>query len=244
MSCLPTMYKFLAGIFIGNMFDWDEAGGRFLQVLKVCLKCGEMAKYLLTECKANLADARKNAGWTTWNLTTLLLEISDKMVESAIRGNIQQVCWSMSYIWYMIPKSVHWWQQQTLSGTVSKDTETALGLKKCAWPRVLTKSIQRAQNRLHQLGSSVHKTILVCFPLYKFLYTTHAQLHVMKTALWRAATRYWPRGLFLSEKTYKIIIKSWRQGDVRRSGKLISGLPVGSFWIYHSEMGTNWMEVI
>lgn len=65
MSCLPTMYKFLAGIFIGNMFDWDEAGGRFLQVLKVCLKCGEMAKYLLTEYKANLTDARKNAGWTT-----------------------------------------------------------------------------------------------------------------------------------------------------------------------------------
>lgn len=56
------MCKFLAGIFIANLFDWDEAGGRFPQVPKVCLKCSEKSKCLLTEYKANLTDARKNAG--------------------------------------------------------------------------------------------------------------------------------------------------------------------------------------
>lgn len=33
-DCLPTMWKFLAGVFTANLFDWDEGNGRFPQVQK------------------------------------------------------------------------------------------------------------------------------------------------------------------------------------------------------------------
>ena len=33
-GCLPTTWNFLAGSFMANVFDWDEANGVFSQVQK------------------------------------------------------------------------------------------------------------------------------------------------------------------------------------------------------------------